>query len=143
MTYVLDASVAIRWYIPGGSQERADRILRLLLDRPRRFVVPELFLYEVLAVLHRHHAHAQEIYTKHVGRISRSGVLRYPLTPDIVDRIPYFIRKGLTGYDAAYAALAQEMKGLWLTFDSKAHERIADAGLSVDLNFQDIPSAPA
>jgi predicted nucleic acid-binding protein len=28
---------------------------------------------------------------------------------------------GLTGYDACYAALAKDLKGLWLTFDHKAH----------------------
>jgi predicted nucleic acid-binding protein len=137
--YVLDASVAMRWYIPGSGAERADRILRLLLDHPQRFALPELFLYEVLAVLHRHHAHAHEIYTDHVWRIAGSGVLRYPLTPGIVERIPYFIGKGLTGYDAAYVALAQELNGIWLTFDSKAHERITGEGLSIDLNLQDLP----
>lgn len=139
MIYVLDASVAVKWYIPGSGQERADRILRLLLDHPRRFVLPEIFLYEVLAVLHRHHPDAHEIYMRHVDRIARSGVLRYPLTPSIAERIPYFIEKGLTAYDAAYVAVAQEMKGIWLTFDSKAHDRIARDGLSVDLNLQDIP----
>jgi predicted nucleic acid-binding protein len=30
----------------------------------------------------------------------------------------------LSGYDASYAALAQEMKGMWLTFDQKAHRTI-------------------
>jgi len=139
MTFILDASVALRWYIPGTGQERADRILRFLLDQPRRFVLPELFLYEVLAVLHRHHPHAQEIYTQHLDRIIRSGVLRYPLTPGIVDRIPYFIGKGLTGYDATYAALAQEMNGTWLTFDTEAHHRIASDRVSVDLSHQDYP----
>ena len=140
MTYVLDASVALRWYIPGSGQTRADGILRMLLQQPRRFALPELFLYEVLAVLHRHHPRAHEIYTRHVDRVVRSGVLRYPLTPAIVDRVPYFIQKGLTGYDAAYAALAQELDGVWLTFDTLAHDRIAGDGLSVDLNRQDVPA---
>jgi predicted nucleic acid-binding protein len=30
------------------------------------------------------------------------------------------VEKGLTGYDACYAALAKEIGGLWLTFDGKA-----------------------
>jgi len=61
MIYVLDTSVALRWYIPGAGQEQTDRILQLLLDHPRRFMFPELFLYEVLAVLHRHHPNAQQM----------------------------------------------------------------------------------
>jgi predicted nucleic acid-binding protein len=93
-----------------------------------------LFLYEVLAVLHRHHPDAQEIYTRHLDRIVRSRILRYPLTPAVVGRVPSFIGKGLTGTDATYAALAQELGGLWLTFDSRAHERISAEGLSADLS---------
>ncbi len=140
MTYVLDASVALKWYLPGSGEDQADRVLRLLLQRPEQFILPELFLYEVLAVLYRHHPRAHEIYSQHVNRIVRSGVLRYPLTPGITDRIPHFIRKGLTGYDAAYAALAQEMEGIWLTFDSKAHNLITDDRVSVDLNHQKVPA---
>jgi predicted nucleic acid-binding protein len=107
--------------------------------RPGRSGLAELFLYEILAVLHRHHPQAHGVYTRQVDRIARSGVLRYPLTPGVVERIPHFMGKGLTGYDAAYAAVAQEMKGIWLTFDSRAHHRIAGEGLSVDLNREDVP----
>jgi predicted nucleic acid-binding protein len=139
MTYILDASVALKWYLPGSGQDRADRVLRFLLRSPRQFILPELFLYEVLAVLYRHHPRAHEVYSLHVNRIVRSGVLRYPLTPGITDRIPHFVSKGLTGYDAVYAALAQEMEGVWLTFDTKAHNLIADSRISVDLNRQEIP----
>ena len=39
----------------------------------------------------------------------------------------------LTGYDAVYFALAEELEGLWLTFDIKAHNLIANEGLSVNL----------
>lgn len=69
----------------------------------------------------------------------RSGVLRYPLTPGIVQRIPFFIGKGLTGYDATCAALAQEMGGVWLTFDAKPQDLIADERISIDLNHREIP----
>jgi hypothetical protein len=48
MTYVLGASVALKWYLPGRGEDRADRVLQLLLEKPGQFTVPELFLYEVL-----------------------------------------------------------------------------------------------
>jgi predicted nucleic acid-binding protein len=41
-----------------------------------------------------------------------------------------FIEKGLTGYDACYAALAKELGGVWLTFDEKAHQRIKTSRVS-------------
>ena len=32
-----------------------------------------------------------------------------------------------------YVALAQELEAKWLTYDDRAHERLAETGLSVDL----------
>ena len=40
---------------------------------------------------------------------------------------------GLTGYDAMYAALAEELGACWLTFDGKAYTRLGGGGLSFDL----------
>ena len=41
-----------------------------------------------------------------------------------------FVKKGLTGYDSCYAALAAELKGCWVTFDEKAHRCIRPFGVS-------------
>jgi len=40
------------------------------------------------------------------------------------------IRCGLTGYDARYAALAEDLNGIWLTFDKKAHRLIQQHNIS-------------
>jgi hypothetical protein len=50
-----------------------------------------------------------------------------------------FIARGLTGYDACYAGLADKLGARWLTFDRRAHERIAEDGVSVDL-WQGMPA---
>jgi predicted nucleic acid-binding protein len=44
-----------------------------------------------------------------------------------------YVRLGLTGYDACYAALAYDLKGIWLTFDQKAHRSIRKEKVSVFL----------
>jgi predicted nucleic acid-binding protein len=44
-----------------------------------------------------------------------------------------YVKSGLTGYDACYAALAEETKGKWLTFDKKAHLKIQSDNVSVSL----------
>ena len=41
-----------------------------------------------------------------------------------------FIQLGLTGYDACYAALARDLRGLWLTYDQQAHKAIKKEKLS-------------
>jgi len=40
---------------------------------------------------------------------------------------------GLIGYDAVYVARAEELDGVWLTFDAKAHNKIATENLSINL----------
>jgi hypothetical protein len=46
------------------------------------------------------------------------------MTEELAVRANRFVKKGLTGYDACYAALAVDLKGCWLTFDQRAHQLI-------------------
>jgi len=125
--------VAVRWYVKGTEHPNADLILEKLLKEPELFAVPELFPYEMLSVLYRHHPGAQKIFDKDINRILHSGILRYPMTENIYTRADRFIQPGITGYDAVYIALAEELEGTWLTFDAKAHNKIASENLSINL----------
>lgn len=133
MKYVIDPSVAIRWFLRDIFHPHADQVLKRLIQNPEQFAVPELFLYEMLALLYRHHPHAGEVFASDVDRLLRSGVLRYPMTEHIYGRARRFIAAGLTGFDAVYPALAEEIGGWWITFDSKAHRRIEEGHVSIDL----------
>ena len=144
MRFVVDASVCVRWYVENIAHPHADLVLKMSLSHPERIAVPELFSYEVLSVLHRVHREASRIYRNDVNQFLRSGVLRYPMTDHIFEKAGRFIDMGLTGYDACYVALAEELEGSWLTFDSKAFRVLADHGaisedsgsvpLAMDLN---------
>ena len=138
MRYVIDASVAIRWLLEELRHENADFILRLVLEQPSIFAVPELFLYETFAVLHRFHPDANAAYHESIYPLIRSGVLRYPVTPGVYSRARRIIEMGLTGYDAIYVALAEELDAKWLTYDAKAHSKIVGEHRSVDLNVESV-----
>ena len=133
MRYILDASVAIRWYVKETEHPNANLILKKLIREPEIFAVPELFTYEILSVLYRIHPEAKQIFNEDINRILHSGILRYPMTENIYTRADRFIKKGLTGYDAVYVALAEELNGVWLTFDTKAHKKIVEEKLSINL----------
>jgi predicted nucleic acid-binding protein len=133
LRYVIDASVVLAWFVKGVDAPYADAVLTKMVDTPQIFAVPELFLYEVFSVLHRHHPYPQDILEKDVERLIRAGILRYPMTPNISTKAERFIRKGLTGYDSVYAALAEELEAKWLTLDTKAHFLIKSENLSVNL----------
>jgi predicted nucleic acid-binding protein len=128
--WVLDASVAIRWLLAGEEHPHADSVLHGVVDRPEFFAVPELFCYEVYAVLCRLHPSPWGAYIKGISPILHSGILRSPMTDDLAGDAVRFTKMGLTGYDACYAALAMQLKGTWLTFDAKAHQCVARAGVS-------------
>ena len=134
MRYVIDASVAVRWFLAQFKHRNADRVFELVLNQPGLFAVPELFLNETLAALYRYHPDPQSVFDEDIYPLIRSGVLRYPMTPGVYSRADRFIRMGLTGYDSVYLAVAEEIDGLWLTFDSKAHRQVYAEGRSADLS---------
>ena len=140
MRFVIDASTAVRWYVGNLSHPNADSVLTAVLAEPEGFAVPELFTYEVLNVLYRIHPDAAEIYGKEVNQLLRSGILRYPMTDHIFGRADRFIAMGLTGYDACYVALAEELDARWVTFDSKACRVLTgnELSLAIDLNVESL-----
>ncbi len=124
MMWVIDASVAVRWFLKNERHPHADAILQRLLGCPEAFAVPELFCFEVYAILSRMHPHGQTVFAEGVVPLLQSGIFRQPMTETLAQQGAIFVKKGLTGYDACYAALAWELKGTWLTFDNKAHRCI-------------------
>ena len=124
MIWVIDASVALRWYLKDEAHECADEVLRAVVENPRRFAVPELFAFEVYAVLLRLHPDGLYAFQKGIVPVLQGGILRHPMTEDLAVEANRFVKRGLTGYDACYAALEWALEGCWLTFDRKAHELI-------------------
>jgi len=133
MIWVIDASVAVRWFIEEESHLHADLVLEKILSFPDRFAVPELFCFEVYAVLCKIHPQGGKVFLKGMIPILNCGILRYPMTEGLALQASAFLNKGLTGYDACYAALAKELKGRWLTFDEKVHHLIKRSNISFAL----------
>ena len=130
MIWVIDASVAIRWFLIEEADPAADTVLREVIDNPEMFAVPELFPFEVLAVLCRMHPRGVSVFRDGLLPLLSAGILRHPMTDALALHAEPFLSQGLTAYDACYAALARELRGLWLTYDRKAHRRIRRQGVS-------------
>ena len=130
MIWIVDASVAVRWYLEEEGHDGADEVLRRIVEEPRRFTVPELFASEVYAVLQRLHPNGLSAFRKGIIPLLQGGMLRHPMTDGLAVKANRFVKKGLTGYDACYAALALDLKGCWLTYDKKAHQLIEMDGVS-------------
>jgi predicted nucleic acid-binding protein len=124
MIWVIDASVAVRWFLVEEADAAADSVLCEMIENPGLFAVPELFAFEVFAVLCRTHPRGAAVFRDGVLTLLSAGVLRHPMTETLALQAVPFVEQGLTGYDACYAALAIELQGLWLTYDEKAHKQI-------------------
>lgn len=133
MRYVLDASVAVRWFVSDGEQPHAELVLDRLLTSPEEFAMPEMFFYEVFAVLARTRSDYRSVYTEGFLPLVESGPLRYPMTGAVAERAAALVDKGVSGYDACYVALAAELQGLWLTFDGRACRAVSDPSLALNL----------
>lgn len=135
MVRVIDASVAIKWFVIEPGREAALDVLRQVLAKPRAFAVPELFYFEIANVVHRLIPKPSRLQRSLLHQLMTIGLQRYAMTPAWFDAIREIQSRGLSGYDAAYVALAQQLGGTWLTFDHTAHRTIAHLKCSEALPF--------
>lgn len=108
----------------GGAHAHADEVLEKVIDRPERFAVPELFAFEVFSVLKCIHPNGLEAFRKGIIPLLQGGIFWQPMTESLAVKANHFVKLGLTGHDACYAALARDLRGIWLTFDEQAHRLI-------------------
>jgi predicted nucleic acid-binding protein len=130
MVQVIDASVAIKWFIQEKGRESAFQVFEKMLKAPGDFAVPELFYFELSHVFNRLIPHPNPGQLEVFHQVLHLGIHRFAMTSELLDQIRFFQKKGLSGYDAAYLGLAKILKGVWLSFDKIAHRRVASFKLS-------------
>ena len=130
MIWIIDASVALRWLIEEEIHPCAEKVLKKVIDEPERFAIPELFAFEVFSVLQRVHPDGLQAFRKGIIPLLQLGIFRQPMTDNLAVQASHFVKLGLTGYDACYAALARDLKGKWITVDQKAHKLIQKERIS-------------
>ncbi len=130
MVQIIDASLAIKWFVRESGQETALEILEQILESPDQFAVPELFYFELAHVLNRLVPSLSEGQCRLFEQLLTLGIPRFSMTDQLYREIGTLQHLGLSGYDAAYVALAKILRGTWLSFDKKAHERVVHLHLS-------------
>ena len=131
MVRVIDASVALKWFVDEPGTNQALTILQEVIDTPSSFAVPELFYFELVHVFHRLVPRPSDVQRTLLEQVCLFGLERFSMTPELLRETHLLQRVGLSGYDAAYAGLAKLLKGKWVTFDSKAHRLLASQHLSL------------
>ncbi len=131
---VLDASVILKWVLPGeGGTDRALRWRDKHLEGSETVAVPDLFFYEaanVLALTKRLPSEtAWEVWS------SLCGIELAVYGPSLVEmrRAMEIVRLcRVSAYDAYYAALAEALECRMITADGKLARRLAGSSISVE-----------
>lgn len=125
MIWVLDASIAVKWFfLDEPLRDLALKVRDRLCERPREFVVPHLFWSEMLHVLARKSGGDEVFVASGVDLLLRLGLRVLPLTATALRRAAEWAARGLSGYDASYVALAEDLAGRWLTADDRAARKV-------------------
>jgi predicted nucleic acid-binding protein len=104
---VLDASVVLKWFAPGaepGATE-AGRLRSHYEDGRLAVVVPSLIFREILNVAGRRWAWEEEELAELAAALDDLG---FDITEPELSSVAAWVARGLTAYDAAYVALAEQ-----------------------------------
>ena len=120
---VIDASVALKWYLP--DEEEEDRALHLLEDHASDRVLllaPALLEFEVangLVMAKRRGRVGDDDARKAMDGFRDLGIGLYPLSPLLSKVLILCERCHVSAYDAAYVALADDLKIHLVTADRR------------------------
>lgn len=128
---VLDASVALKWFVDGEPLvDDAQAVLDRIEEDPRPYLVPDLFMNEVLAVLSRLPGASRARVREALSLLEGLGLARVGNGHDLLALAADFsCAWGVSGYDAVYLALAALSDGIWLTADARAAAKVRRKGL--------------
>ena len=129
MTWIVDASVAVKWVIPEALSDKADRVR----DHEDEIVAPDLLLVEVADALWRKTA-ARELSAREADAafdlVRRSGIDLRPTPPLIREAMELARRLGHPVYDCVYLALAEREHARFVTADQRLLRRLSTRKLA-------------
>jgi predicted nucleic acid-binding protein len=128
---VLDASVALKWFVEREPLvEEAHVVLDDIERDPRPYLVPELFMNEMLGVLSRLPRASAPRVQKALELVESLGLGRVGNGHELLATAADLAHRWrISGYDATYLALASLTGGVWLTADARAVKRIKEKSL--------------
>jgi len=119
--FVIDASVVLKWYL--SDEEHGERALYILDAHASNLLslkAPALLEFEVangLAIAKRRARVGMDDALKAIEGFNGLGIALYPLSPIFPKVLDYADKYRISAYDAAYVALAHDLKTQVVTAD--------------------------
>ena len=125
---VIDASVAVKWIIPGEPWEAQARTLKeRIASREIEAYAPPLLLYEVASVIQKSISRGALRLGDGIEALKAMGHLGLNIQPtswdDLAEILNIAATTKLTVYDAAYLHLSRKMEAKLVTVDNKLKKR--------------------
>ena len=122
-TFIIDTSVAVKWYLPEIYQSEAQRFLDPVFDRH----APDLLHAELGSVLlkklRRREIKVDECRL-YLGRLSTVPLISHEALPLRQVALEIGLQIGSSFYDGLFLALALQLGGRLVTADSKLYRQI-------------------
>jgi len=132
VSWVVDASIAVKWVIPEVLSDKADRVR----DHEDDVLAPDLLLVEVANALWRKTA-AKEISPREADAaldlVRRSGIDLRPTGPLLPRAMDVARRLDHPVYHCVYLALAEREHATFVTADSRLLRRLSTRKLGVSV----------
>lgn len=120
----LNTSVIIKWFTNEENTDRSIEYRDRHIDREIEIIEPDLLLYEISNAL-RYNPNFKEIDVMNaLESIFDLGIeIITPTRKLLYDTIEISYKYDITGYDATYIALSNELSGNFITSDKKLFEK--------------------
>lgn len=132
MTWVVDASIALKWVIPEVLSDRADRVR----DGENDILAPDLLLVEVANALWKKTT-AGEVTPRDADEafdlVTRSGIHLHSTVPLLPRAMQMARRLVHPVYDCVYLALAEREHAAVVTADQRLLRRLSARRLNVSI----------
>lgn len=124
--YVLDASVAVKWFFPHEeSSQIARRLLRKIKEKRIKVLIPQLFFFEVINVIKTKTRSTAEDVLQVVDDIFSLNLISQKISKELLVKANFYAQKyDLTIYDTSYIGLAEINKVILVTADQKLAKKV-------------------
>jgi len=124
--FVIDASVAVKWYVNEELRDKALRIREDFLSEVIDLEAPSLILYEVGNAIRHHPGATEQECAIAVKELRNLGIAIRDLddaTLEVTAKLAF--EEALTFYDAAYLSLAKTMGATLVTADKELYNQLS------------------
>lgn len=124
--FVIDASVAVKWYVNEELRDKALRIREDFLSEVIDLEAPSLILYEVGNAIRHHPGATEHECAIAVKELRNLGIAIRELDDAALSAAAKIaFDEKLTFYDAAYLSLAKTIEATLVTADKELHNQLS------------------